>query len=142
MNEVNAADQARDLSVLFQSFAFAVFDYRRLHFADLSEAQRDELGGRADALLDAADRFTEAAIAATVASLQDSLQSITDVTTAAKQTLKTMNDVQQALSIVSAGLAIAGAVTSGNVGGVASGLQSLIAAVHPQDAAAGGSASS
>jgi hypothetical protein len=142
MNEVNAADQARDLSVLFQSFAFAVFDYRRLHFADLSEAQRDELEDRAEALLDAADRFTEAAIAATVASLQDSLQSIANVTTAAKQTLKTMNNVQQALAIVGAGLAIAGAVTSGNVGGVASGLQSLIAALRPPDPAAGGPASS
>ncbi len=142
MNDVNAADQARDLSVLFQDFAFAVFDYRRLHFAELSEAQREDFEDRAEALLDAADSFTEAAIAATVTSVQDSLKSIAKVTTAAKQTLKTMNNVQEALAIVSAGLAIAGAVASGNAGGVVSGLQSLIAAVHPSDTAAGGSASS
>jgi len=140
MNEVSAADQARDLSVLFQKLGFSVFDYRRLHFAELSETQRDELEDRAEALLDVADSFTEAAIAAAVNSVQDGLNRISEVTTQAKESLKTLNNVQEALAIVSAGLSLAGAVASGNAGGVVSGLQALVAAFHPGDAATTGSA--
>jgi hypothetical protein len=139
MNEVGAADQDRDLSVLFQKLGFAVFDYRRLHFVELSQAQRDELEDRAGALLDVADSFTDAAIAAAVNSVQDSLDRIRDVTTEAKESLKTLNNVQEAFAIVSAGLSLAGAVASGNAGGVVSGLQALVAAVHPQDGAKAGS---
>ncbi len=142
MDQVNAADQARDLAVLFRNFAFAVFSYRRLHFAELSEAERYALEDRAEGLLDAADGFTEAAIGATVASVKDSLDQIAKTTTDAKETLKTMNNVQEALAVVSAGLALAGAVASGNAGGILSGLQGLITAVHPPDAAAKGSTSS
>lgn len=140
MNQVNVADQTRDLATLFRNFAFAVFGYRRLHFAELSETQRDELEDRGEALLDAADGFTESAIAATLTSVQDSLDRITKVTTDAKETLKTMNNVQEALAIVSAGLSLAGAAASGNVGGIASGLQALVTAMHPADSAAKGAA--
>ncbi len=142
MDQVNAADQARDLAALFRNFALAVFSYRRLHFAELSQTQRDELEDRGEALLDAADRFTEAAIGATITAVKDSLDQIAKVTGDAKDTLKTLNNVQQALAIVGAGLTLAGAVMSGNAGGVLSGLQGLVAAVHPPDAEAKGSASS
>ncbi len=142
MDQVNAADQARDLAALFRNFALAVFSYRRLHFAELSQTQRDELEDRGEALLDTADRFTEAAIGATLTSVKDSLDQIAKVTGDAKDTLKTLNNVQQALAIVGAGLTLAGAVMSGNAGGVLSGVQGLVATVHPPDAEAKGSASS
>ena len=51
MNQVNVADQTRELATLFRSFASAVFGYRRLHFGELSETQRDELEDRGEALL-------------------------------------------------------------------------------------------
>jgi hypothetical protein len=135
MNQVNAADQARDLAALFRNFAFVVFSYRRQHFNELSETQRDELEDRGESLLDAADSFTEDAIAATLTSVQDSLDRIVKVTTDARETLKTMNNVAEALAIVGAGLTLATAITSGNVGGIVSGLQGLITAAHPPGSA-------
>ena len=141
MNQVNAADQARQLATLFRSFAIAVFSYRQLHSSDLSEMQRDALDDRGEALLDAADQFTATAIAATVSSIKDSLDQITQVTQDAKQTLKTMNNVQEALAIIAAGLTVAGAVASGDAGAVISGLQAFVTAVHPSDGAATDSAS-
>lgn len=131
MNQVNAADQARDLAVLYRNFALVVFSYRRQHFNELSETQRDELEDSGEALLDASDGFTEDAIAATLDSVHDSLDQIAKVITDAKESLRTMNNVAEALAIIGAGLTLATAITCGNVGGIVSGLQGLITAVHP-----------
>lgn len=119
------ADDARDLARQFGDLAYAVHVYRIENWKKLKPRERSLLEAFEWNLLSLSSDLVAQAVIVTMQDLHATLKKINDATAKATAVLKTIKDVQKAVTIVAAAAGLAAAIATGNAGAIVSGAQNL-----------------
>lgn len=125
----STADQARQFASTFLQMSKEIDDFRTQHFTQLTPEDRGRLEGLIQRLDDIHDSFTAAAIQATLDGIRDQLNSIAQVTTEAKQSLKHLNTVAEIIKIASAATELGQDIATGEYAAIPSAIKDLIQAL-------------
>jgi hypothetical protein len=139
-----SAQDATDLAQLFFALSDAIDQFRLNNFNDLSAAEQQDLKDKAQASANLAQQFNAQALGAILQSIQPNLGNIKQGVQSANGALTHLKDVAKGLAIISAGIALAGSIASGNLTAIGTNVQSLITAIQgtaPAGAASTGTSS-
>lgn len=118
-------EEAAQLASLFYRLSQALDDFRLKNWDSIQPDDRGRLKDEAQALDTRAHYFTADAIGQTLKKIQGNLQNLKDTTANAKQAVANLNTVSKVISIATAGVVLAAAIASGNVGSIAAGVTGL-----------------
>ncbi len=119
------ADDARDLARQFGDLSYAVHVYLIENWKKLKPRERSLLEAYQWNLLGLSSDLVAQAVTVTLQDLEATLKKINDATTKARSVLKTIKDVQKAVTIVAAAAGLAAAIATGNAGAIVSGVENL-----------------
>jgi HEAT repeat protein len=133
MPTIDAVKQAEELAQIFFGLSNAVNDFRLRpdNFNALSDARQQQLKDQAQALTLRGQQCTAEALGAILQDIQPHLASIKQATQDAKDALAHLNDVEKAITIVDAAVALVGSIMTGDMGSVGDNVQGLLQALVP-----------
>jgi orotate phosphoribosyltransferase-like protein len=108
------ADQARDLADLFLSLSRATLQYRLANADELSDDERGQLKDLEISLRDRSQDLAGLAGQLTLDDLESTLNRITAATNDMKTAINNIQTVAKVIGVATAGVKLAGAITTGN----------------------------
>jgi len=135
MPTVDPIKQAEELAQIFFALSNAVNDFRLRpdNFNALSDARQQRLKDQAQALTLRGQQCTAEALSAILHDIQPHMASIKQATQDAKDALDHLNDVEKAITIVDAAVALVGSIMTGDVSSIGDNVQGLLQALIPPE---------
>lgn len=125
MPRISARD-ALELARQYKESAVSLGSYQLEHWDGLTAAQRKQLTDEEYTLLDQSQLLVTYAVGIQLDDAQASLARIREATMAANRALRRIQDLKQALGVVTALVTLGAALTSGNPLAVAESLKGLV----------------
>lgn len=134
----------KNLAALFDDMADAVLNYRRQNGAALSDAQKRQLTSQFGQLISCAETLEHMAVSGALTGVGTDVKDLQSASHDAIQALATIANVQKAISIAVAAVAVGAAIVAPAPGTIAAALGILVKTVKeagapPADAAANNS---
>jgi len=124
----------KNLAALFDDLADAVLDYRRQKGATLSDAQKRQLTSQFGQLISYAETLEDMAVSGALAGVGTDVRDLQSASHDAIQALQTIANVQKAISIAVAAVAVGAAIVAPAPGTIAGALGLLVKTVKDAEA--------
>jgi hypothetical protein len=119
----------KNLAALFDDMADAVLTYRKQNGSTLSDAEKSDLTTQFGELISTAEKLEEMAVEGALANVGTDVKNLQNATHDAIAALQTIADVQKALSVAVAAVALGVAITTENPGTIGTALGTLVSSI-------------